>query len=252
MKLSKSQVNHFKEKGYLAVDSFFESSEVMALQRDIKRLQDIRYLRNVTTDGDGQSTSTTAENLQLRPARFHSSLIRSLPFAPKVLEAITSLIGDQVILHGDQIFLKPARVGKGTNWHQDNAYFKIKRPTNGTAMWIAIHDATVENGTIRVLPYAFAETLAHQRDPYSDHHIRCAVDEAEAETVELNAGGVLFFCYGYGTPHATGDNPTGSDRAGLAYHFLNVEEIDDTFRAKKRTRREPQPLLTGPRASGKE
>ena len=38
--------------------------------------------------------------------------------------------------------------GIGTNWHQDNAYFKIRDPMRGTAMWIAAHDATIANGTI--------------------------------------------------------------------------------------------------------
>ena len=50
----------------------------------------------------------------------------------------------------DHIFLKPAHTGIGTDWHQDNAYFKISDPTKGTAMWIALHDAHIENGTLHL------------------------------------------------------------------------------------------------------
>ena len=89
--------------------------------------------------------------------------------------------------------------------------------------------------------------ISHERDPYSDHHIHCRVNEADAELVELDAGGVLFFCYG--TPHATGDNATERDRAGLAYHFINVDYVPDGFFDQGRTGHHAHPRLTGSQAS---
>lgn len=171
-----------------------------------------------------------------------------MPFAPKVIDAVTSLIGGpDIALHLDQIFLKPGRTGMGTAWHQDNAYFRIPSPLRGTAMWIAIHDATVANGTMRVIPDAWATPLPHERDGNSDHHIRCFPDEAKADTIELTAGSVLFFCYG--TPHCTGDNNTDRERAGLAYHFLCEDQTDESFYTTGRIGN-PRPRLTGPRATG--
>ncbi len=155
------------------------------------------------------------------------------------------LLGDPLILHLDQVFLKPGRTGMGTNWHQDNAYFKIRDPLMGTAMWIAVHDATVENGTIRVIPDVFREQYEHSRDSYSDHHIRCYPPEERAVDVELPAGGVLFFAYG--TPHATGPNRTDSERAGLALHFLRADFAQDELIQPDRDYR---PYLTGPQATG--
>ena len=40
----------------------------------------------------------------------------------------------------------------GTKKYTQHAYFKIPKPLRGTAMWIAIHDATVANGTMRSSP----------------------------------------------------------------------------------------------------
>jgi len=162
-----------------------------------------------------------------------------------VLQAVTQLLGEPVLLHLDQVFLKPPRDGMGTNWHQDNAYFKISDPLKGTAMWIAIHDATVENGTLRVVPGCFREEFPHARDPYSDHHIRCYPPEERAEAVELEAGGVVFFCYG--TPHSTGANGTDRERAGVAYHFLRADYAPEKLLAPDRTY---NPYLTGPEATG--
>ena len=247
MKLTPDQIKTFRSQGYLAVPGFFNAQETAALQADISRLKRNNFLRNVATDGDGKTTSGTKQNLQLCPANFYSTLIRALPFAPKVIEAVRNLIGEEITLHLDQIFLKPGKTGMGTAWHQDNAYFKISQPLRGTAMWIAIHDANIANGTIRVVPQAFDTLLPHERDGNSDHHIRCFRDETKAETVELKAGGVLFFCYG--TPHCTGDNTTDSERAGLAYHFLCEDQTSEEFYTSGRIGN-PRPRLAGPDSTG--
>jgi len=211
----------------------------------VERLKRDGLLSNVATAGDGKTQSQIKANLQLCPMSPHSELFRALPFAPKVQAAIAQLIGDPVVLHLDQVFLKPARHGAGTNWHQDNAYFKIPDPLKGTALWTAVHDATVANGTMRVIPDAFTEQLEHTRDPDSDHHVRCYPDESRAQMIELPAGGALFFAYG--TPHATGANTTDRERAGVALHFLNGDvdgEAIGGFEPGKRA------LLTGDQADG--
>jgi ectoine hydroxylase-related dioxygenase (phytanoyl-CoA dioxygenase family) len=244
MTFSDQRIAQFRTEGYLVVPGFFNERETLALQNDIERLKQEGALRNVATDGDGKTKSATKRNLQLCPAFPHSKLIRALPFEPKVVSAISQLIGDPVVLHLDQIFLKPGGDGMGTNWHQDNAYFKISDPLKGTAMWIAIHDATRENGTMQLIPSAFSQSLEHSRDPMSDHHIRCYPDENKAVPVELKAGGVIFFCYG--TPHCTTGNHTAKDRAGLAYHFLHASANDSAAIGGDSTR----PILSGPDASG--
>jgi len=248
MKLSEEQLSQFRTKGYLVLPDFFSPDEVHALQADVARLQQAGYLRNVRREGDGETPASGSSNFQLCPCSYYSALMRALPFERRTLEVVTSLIGDEIALHLDQIFLKSARTGKGTAWHQDNAYFKIDRPLRGTAMWIAVHEANASNGTMRLIPYAYQEALEHQRDPYSDHHIRCQVDESKAELLEVPAGGVAFFCYG--TPHATGDNLSDTDRAGLAYHFLNVDQTSSEFFQSGRSKAHPHPFLTGPHATG--
>lgn len=245
MALSSQQVAHFQREGYLKVPTFFSAREVLAIQAELRRLVRVGKLRNVATAGDGKTPSTEVANLQLCPMYSHSTLFRSLPFQDKVVSAISQLIGDPHILHLDQVFLKPGRHGAGTNWHQDNAYFKISDPMKGTAMWIAAHDATVANGTLQVIPRAFAQPLEHTRDPYSDHHVRCYPDESQAVPMEIPAGGVIFFCYG--TPHCTTGNKTDKERAGVAFHFLRADYAQTELIDPKRDYR---PYLTGPQATG--
>jgi phytanoyl-CoA hydroxylase len=245
MSLSSPHIQQFQEQGYVALPEFFGPRETEAIRAEVERLRQEGLLRNVATDGDGKTHSNTRRNLQLCPMYRHSPLFRALPFDPKVVGAVRALIGDPVLLHLDQVFLKPGGDGMGTNWHQDNAYFKIRDALKGTAMWIAAHDATVENGTLHVIPGSFREAYEHSRDPYSDHHIRCYPPEEKAVPVELPAGGVVFFCYG--TAHSTGPNRTDRDRAGVAFHFLNGDYAHDDLVAPDRDYR---PYLTGPDATG--
>lgn len=245
MTLTPEEIRHFREHGYVAKPRFFTEKETAAIRAEVERLKQEGRLRNVATEGDGKTPSKTLRNLQLCPMYNHSAFFRALPFHPHVVGAVSALIGDPFILHLDQVFLKPGGDGMGTHWHQDNAYFKISDPMKGTAMWIAVHDATVANGTIRVIPGSFKEAYDHSRDPYSDHHIRCYPPEERATSVELAAGGVLFFCYG--TAHCTGANKTDKERAGVALHFLRADYAQKEIIKDDRDYR---PYLTGPMASG--
>ena len=242
--LTEAQVKQFKQQGYATAPTFFTSREVQAMRAELARLRRDGHFRNVATDGDGATHSKQKENLQICPLLHKSELAKALPFAPKVTQAIGQLIGDPVILHLDQVFLKPGRHGAGTSWHQDNAYFQIADPMRGTAMWVAVHDATIANGTLEVIPGMAGEKLEHSRDPNSDHHIRCYPDESRAVPVELPAGGVVFFAYGI--PHCTRANNTDHERAGIAFHFLH-ESVATPEQAQH-----AKPLgtiLTGPSAT---
>jgi phytanoyl-CoA hydroxylase len=222
MKLSEDQVAFFRTFGWLAVENFWNTREVQAMRAELGRLKTDGKLRNVATIGDGKTASTEQVNLQLCPLWPHSELFQAMPFAPNVVETVQALIGEPVVLHLDQVFLKPGKHGMGTNWHQDNAYFQIPEPLKGTALWTAVHDATIANGTLKVIPQAFDTLLPHERDGFSDHHIRCWPDESFAVPIEIKAGGAIFFCYG--TPHATGGNTTDSERAGVALHFIHSDQ----------------------------
>ena len=217
------QITQFQNDGYTVFPQFFEPEEVRALVAELERFKREGLGRNVATDGDGKTHSTSKINYQIIPLNDKSNLMRALPFHPNVVRVLGQLIGDPFVRQLDQIFLKPGRSGAGTDWHTDNAYFKISDPSKGTAMWIALHDATLANGTLHVIPGSFRESFEHERDLSSDHHIHMHADEDRAVAIEIPAGGAIFF--NYGTAHSTKANTTDHERAGLAYHFLRSDFI---------------------------
>lgn len=187
------------------------------MQQEVDRWLREGLFRDVSTD-------PSVQNLQCIPLHPKSPLFRALAGCSKVMSAVEALLGAPVTKILDQSFYKPAQSGMATNWHTDNAYFQVSDPLCGLAMWIAIHNASRTNGCLRVVPSVFDTSFPHRRDPASDHHIRTEIDESRALHCELDAGGVVFFCFG--TPHATGDNRTDSPRAGVGIHYVNTEKID--------------------------
>jgi len=219
--LTDAQIQDWKKDGYCMAPDFFSAAETHALQSEVERLKREGRMNNVATAGDGETTDNAKQNLQAHNPGVHSPLIRAMPFADKVCRSVTALVGQPNELQTVQIFYKPAGNGSATNWHQDNAYFGALDNAMGTGMWIAIHDANEANGTMRVIPGSHLEEYAHERDPNSNHHIRCFPNEDQAIPCMLPAGGVLFF--NYGVAHCTGPNLTDGDRAGLALHVHHDE-----------------------------
>lgn len=211
--ISTTEVQHFRDFGYTVVPGLFSYMEVKAMLVELSRFQHEGLGRNVSTDPDSRV------NYQIIPLNDKSGLFRAMPFASQVVACISALIGNPFVRHLDQIFLKPPGLGIGTDWHQDNAYFGLEDPTKGTAMWVALHDANLENGTLHVIPNSHLQEFSHSRDPGSDHHIH--IDEVDGEVVpiEVKAGTAIFF--NYGTAHATKQNRSQEERAGVAFHFFN-------------------------------
>lgn len=244
--LSQQQIEQFRSEGFLIVPAFFTKEETTVLQNQVRQWVETGKLKNVATDGDGKTPSADIQNLQLVPLDVHSGLFRALPFQRRVLASVRQLIGDPVTKILDQLFYKPAKTGGPTNWHTDNAYFRIKDPLKGMALWIAIDDANIENGALKVIPSQFDTKFPHARDPDSDHHIRMHADESSAVHCELSAGGVVFFCFG--TPHATGANNSATARSGAGIHFVNAECGNDFLLKGERAKQNV--VLTGEGVTG--
>ncbi len=212
--ITSAAVQHFRDQGYTVVRDLFTPLEVEAMLAELARFQVEGLGRNVSTD------PAAKVNYQIIPLYDKSNLFRAMPFVPKVTACVSALIGDPFVRHLDQIFLKPPGLGVGTDWHQDNAYFGLEDPTKGTAMWVAMHDANLENGTLHVIPNSHLQAFGHSRDPDSDHHIHIDAVEGEEVPVEVQAGSAVFF--NYGIAHATKQNRSQKERAGVAFHFFNT------------------------------
>ncbi len=121
-----------------------------------------------------------------------------------LLDLCHDLIGADVRLYWDQSVYKKPEADEEFPWHQDNGYTYIE-PQQYLTCWIALTDATIDNGCPWVVPGLHRlGTLQHTVDaarlPVPGRCRRCAC------RWKLDAGSIVVFSSL--TPHRTGPNVT--------------------------------------------
>jgi len=113
---------------------------------------------------------------------------------PEIVELVSGVLGEDVILWGCHVFCKPAEQGYETPWHQDGHYWPI-RPLATCTAWVALEPSTVQNGCLRVIPRSHAARRLHEHLheertdlTLSQRMAAGAFDEAEAVDIELEPG----------------------------------------------------------------
>jgi len=141
---------------------------------------------------------------------------------PRLLDVVESLIGPEITSNPIQhVRIKPpaedmrpdeARAHiTATNWHQDRGVTQeVADRTDMITVWIAVTDATVENGCLQVLPGQHRiDLLPHC--PLPQVGIPDAfIDTGRVEPLPVAAGGVVIFHPM--TPHASLENVTDGIR----------------------------------------
>lgn len=100
-----------------------------------------------------------------------------------ILNLVEPVVGSDIGLWSSHFISKPPRVGKATPWHEDSAYWdgRITTMAGICTVWLAIDEATPENGCMRVIP-------GTHRHGFSDYH---AVDTAaNIFGTEINADSI--------------------------------------------------------------
>jgi phytanoyl-CoA hydroxylase len=122
-----------------------------------------------------------------------SALFRDIVRAPSIVDALTGVIGPNVKMMQSMLFIK-AEGKPGQAWHQDETHIPT-RDRSLTAAWIALDDATVENGCLWVIPGSHRRGVLYPVRDQPDSRFDCTQEayrfgyrEADAVPVELFAG----------------------------------------------------------------
>ncbi|MEO0546720.1 MAG: phytanoyl-CoA dioxygenase family protein [Pseudomonadota bacterium] len=160
-----------------------------------------------------------------------SDLIRNKFVAhPRFAEALSAVIGPDVKCMQSMLFIKPA--GKpGQGWHQDE-HFIPTRDRSLCGLWLAIDDATEENGCLWVRPGSHRDgilydTAPHGSDQFDEGHALVGTpdDADEGVVVEIPAGGAILF-NGY-LHHRSLPNRAaeGTYRRSLVNHYMSAQSL---------------------------
>jgi len=148
---------------------------------------------------------------------------------PAVVRILTGLIGPNVKAMQTLMFVKAA--GKpGQAWHQDETYIPT-RDRSLCGAWIALDDATVENGCLWFHPGSHRPGVLWRTQPHgearfdpSDEAVGHPFDREGGTPVELKAGGVAFF-NGYVLHRSLPNRAAGGYRRALVTHYMSAESL---------------------------
>jgi len=143
---------------------------------------------------------------------------------PDIIAMLGQLVGPDLILWGLTIFGKPALTGKATPMHQDGDYYPIE-PLETVSVWIALDDATPENGCMRYIPGSHRERriFPHHWDESPDLTLTQVIDDEfapddKAVDVVLQAGQVAI--HDVYMVHGSRANTSPNRRAGLVLRVM--------------------------------
>ncbi len=243
------QRDHFRTKGYLVVEDVLEADRLGAVKAEYHALLDTlidgwgladdlgaagfsdkltaAYAKgldwfqpmDISLPGDRISADTP---MHFGPAVF------DMVTSPRLLDMVEDLIGPEITSNPIQhVRLKPperllnpdeirAHVG-GTDWHQDRAVaLEEADQTDMVTVWLAITDATVENGCLQVIPNKAEALLPHcpqRQTAIADGFI----DKSAAVPLPVKAGGAVLFHPM--TPHASLPNVSDGIRWSFDLRF---------------------------------
>ncbi|MEX0719011.1 MAG: phytanoyl-CoA dioxygenase family protein [Planctomycetaceae bacterium] len=143
--------------------------------------------------------------IEVRQMHFHFPWAHGLATHPRILAAVSQVLGSDLLIWATELFAKPpedATVSIG--WHRDRPYLGIDPRWCATA-WVALADSTVENGCMHAVPGA-------------DHRTR-ALDPRDAVAVVLRAGEMSL--HDAEIWHGSGPNRSPRKRVGFAIRFLS-------------------------------
>ena len=228
--LSEAQQQQFHRDGYLVVEDVIDPAHLMALKTEYAELLDGLYrewyargLVDIAPD-DLSFWQQLDEGYRNPDIDWFQPLDISLPgdqvqedtpmhFGPaifnivthqKVLDIVESLLGPEITSNPIQhVRIKPPQCDLRadeirphlalTDWHQDRGVGHAESDnTDIVTVWLAVTDATVENGCLQVVPGAHDKMLPHcpkKQTAIADGF----VDESHAVPLPVQAGGVVLF-----------------------------------------------------------
>jgi ectoine hydroxylase-related dioxygenase (phytanoyl-CoA dioxygenase family) len=223
----------YHEHGFLVLHDALSPAEVEAL-----KVETTRVSRNAdgTISGIDPAPAEMSDAEALArvlcihfPHKMNDVFFHALA-TPPMVEVLTRVIGPNVKAMQSMLFVKGS--GKpGQAWHQDEDYIPT-RDRSLTGGWIALDDATLENGCLWVLPGSHKRGLLWPQKFHFDDRFDCAREsynfpwrDEDSVPVEVKAGSIVFF-NGYLLHRSLPNRAApGTYRRALVNHYMSAESL---------------------------
>jgi phytanoyl-CoA hydroxylase len=222
----------FEENGYVVLEDALTPEQIDEIRHETTAIcrGEVGAVVGVNPPAPGASDDEVIKRyLCIHHPHKVSDVMQRYMFHPPIVDLLTSVIGPNVKSMQSMLFVKAS--GKpGQAWHQDENFIPT-RDRSLTGAWIALDDATTENGCLWVIPGSHKDGILWPTRETTDERFDCA-DEAvgfpysddEQVPVEVAAGSAVLF-NGY-LLHRSLPNTTRSGfRRALVNHYMSAESL---------------------------
>ena len=220
---------NFARDGYAVLTDALSPTEVAALRAETAQL--CRGNRGAVdgitpAEPDEPDDEVIRRYLCVHHPHKLSPLMAEVQRHPTVVAALTRVIGPDVKAMQSMLFVK-AEGRPGQAWHQDE-FFIPTRDRSLTAAWIALDDATVDNGCLWVLPGSHRPGVIYPNREHDDPRWDCTVESygfpyrhEDAVPVEVPAGSAVLF-NGYLLHRSLPNTGRRGFRRALVNHYMSA------------------------------
>jgi ectoine hydroxylase-related dioxygenase (phytanoyl-CoA dioxygenase family) len=231
--LTGPQVKFFVDEGYLVVPDLITSDERAELIADTIKIARGGYDTPSIKPAPASASDTEVLEtiLCIHQPHYISPVMEKYVKHAKICGILSQITAahlpfwdGSVKCMQSMLFVKPPGF-QGQAWHQDEIYIPT-RDRSLIGAWIAIDDATIENGCLWILPgshktgYLYPQRAHNNPDEFDFAPESFGFDESAEIPVEVKAGSVVFF-NGY-LLHRSRKNRSGIYRRVLVNHYMNA------------------------------
>jgi ectoine hydroxylase-related dioxygenase (phytanoyl-CoA dioxygenase family) len=205
----------YARDGYVVLKQLFTEEEVRRYKEEARKV-----LEQVEVGKEGVYVGMAVA----------SSLFKKAAAHPVLVGVLKEIIGDDVVFLSDKLVFKNAAADFGSPWHQDYPYWK---GSHKISVWIALDDATPDNGCLKVVPGSHRRGSSHHGGDSSDglgfiNRLE-ERDIAGLQVADLSAkrgDAIIFHDLLY---HASHPNTTGADRWALISTYKDGTQPDPEY-----------------------
>jgi ectoine hydroxylase-related dioxygenase (phytanoyl-CoA dioxygenase family) len=210
--LSSEQVDRYWEDGILFPLPALSLEEVAYYRRRVEELE--------------AAISCRVPKLAITQPQLHFRWAYELAIHPRVVQAVTEVLGPDVLVQSAGVFDKNPGDGKYVAWHQDGYYWHLSAPRLVSA-WIALSASTRQSGCLRVIPGTHHSHLPHREQPTDGHMLTSGLTLDQ----DIDLGRVVDVCLRPGEMsfhherlvHGSEPNRADDKRIGFAIRYLAAD-----------------------------
>ncbi len=215
--LTSTQLKQYEEEGFVAPIDILSKEEAKEVREEIELIE--------------KKWPDELEGLGRNYIHLISPVFDKVCNNPKILDAVESLIGKNILICGTTLFVKNPNEKGFVSFHQDAKYIGLE-PYNWVTAWVAITDANEENGCMRMWPGSHKNDLQYHNQKFDENNLLTRgqtvenVPMNETKPVILKAGQISL--HHPKVVHGSGLNKSNDRRIGFviqSYIGTNVKQV---------------------------